>query len=250
MNDRSTERLEATLKEAAAAFQYPPTPDLARDVRPHFARPASRPQPAMRWAVAVAMALLLCLLVATAVPPVRAALLSVLQFGAIQINLLQEAETPATGSGAEMQMVSIADLGETISVEEAADLITLRDPTYPPALGLPDAIYGQNLLYREPVISFFWQATSERPQILLTQIGIPQFGVKWALAEQVLETTVSGQPAVWIEGPHLFDLVDTTIDQETTIATNVLIWSAGNITYRLEGDLTLPQARAIAESWR
>jgi hypothetical protein len=33
-----------------------------------------------------------------------------------------------------------------------------------------------------------------------------------------------------------------------TIDSNVLIWVDGDITYRLEGDLTLEEALAIAES--
>lgn len=245
MNEPALEHLETRLKETAAAFEYPPTPDIAAGVRRRLAAPKSGIQSARRWAVAAAIALLICLLAITAVPPARAALLKFLQIGAVRINLLPESQAPLS----EPQPLSILNLGEPLTLDEAGAIITLRDPATPPLLGEPDAIYGQNLLYREPVISFLWFAAEDRPQILLTQIELPQFGLKWAAGEQILQTAVSGQPAVWIAGPHLFDLSEGRIDQSARMATNVLIWSAGDTTFRLEGDIPLAEARQIAESW-
>ncbi len=248
MNERSVERFAEIVRDSAASFEYPPTPDVAGEVRGRLSPARAPRRPAMRWALVAILVLIIGLLVATAVPPVRAALLKILHIGAIQISLLEDPQASA-GMLAEQQALSITDLGEAMSLEEAGAHVTLRDPAYPPALGRPDAIYGQNLLYREPVISFFWRATRERPPITLTQIEIPNFAFKWVAGEQVLETEILGQPAVWIEGPHLLDLGSGQVDQVTRVATNVLIWNAGEATYRLEGEISLEEAREIAESW-
>ena len=246
MNDSQTDLFAERLRDLAEEFPYPPTPDIAGAVR----RPRGRTRPARRaawrWAAALLLLCALALLLISAVPPARAALLRFLTIGAVRINLLEE--TPAAPA-APAQPVSILDVGRPLSLAEAGELITLRQPPYPPALGPADAIYGQNLLYREPVISFLWQPAAGRPQILLTQIAIPQFGAKWAAGDQLQETEINGRPAYWIEGPHLFNLDNAQIDQGRLIAANVLIWTAGGSTFRLESDLALAEARRIAESW-
>ncbi|MDX1412614.1 MAG: hypothetical protein R3293_00375 [Candidatus Promineifilaceae bacterium] len=248
MNEPSTDRLQDMIRDAAAKFEYPPTPDVARNVRARLFSAQAKRRPDLRWAVALVLVVVLGLLVATTVPPVRAALLRILQIGAVQVNVDEESII-APGLTPEPEPVSIADLGEPISMEEADAFLTFRDPAYPPALGRPDVVYGQNLIYREPVISFFWQEQNDRPQIVLTQIEIPNFGVKWAIGDQVLETEVGDHPAVWIEGPHVFDLNNAAVDLDTRLATNVLIWSDGDVTYRLEGEISIEDARFIAESW-
>jgi hypothetical protein len=251
MNETYPEHLEEQIREAAAAFPYPPTPDIAGAVHARLMPPQQAARGHRRLATAAVAALILCLLAAmvavTAVPQARAALLRILQIGAIQINLLEE---PLPAAREPMQPISIADLGREINWEEARDLVTIPDPPFPPVLGRPAAIYGQNLLYREPVVTYFWPAEQERPQILTTLIALPQMGLKWAAGEQFSAAEVAGQPAAWIEGPHLFDLEQGRTDPSTRVATNVLIWSDGQITYRLEGDLSLAEALQIAESWQ
>ena len=248
MNEFDAAEMEELVRKQAAGFEYPPTPDVAARVGERLAaqRPAARPS--LRWEAAAVMLLLACLAVLAAVPPARAALLRMLQIGAMEINLQEEPLLDAAAVR-EPQPVSIADLGEEISMERAGELVSLRDPAVPLSLGEPDFIYGQNLLYREPVVSFLWLATEERPQLLLTQIEVPSFGVKWAISEQALETAVNGRAAFWIEGPHLFSLDDMSLEQQRVIGSNVLIWAEGETTFRLEGELALDEAVRIAESW-
>jgi hypothetical protein len=250
MNEPYPDNLEEQIRETAAGFSYPPTPDITSAVHarlepPRPDAPGSHRLRTIAFA-ALAFFLLASLVTITAVPPARAALLRILRIGAVQINLLEE---PLPGVEESMQQFSIADLGREISLEQARELITISEPAFPPPLGYPDAIYGQNFLAREPVVSYFWQASNNRPQILLTQIEIPQMGLKWAAGEQFTATEVADQPAAWIEGPHLFDLAESRLIPGTRIATNVLIWSDGGITYRLEGDLSQGEALRIAESW-
>jgi hypothetical protein len=251
MNEPYPEHLEEQIRETAAGFRYPPTPDIAGAVQGRLAKPRQDLRANRRLATAMVTALVLCLLATmlavTAVPPARAALLRILQIGAVRINLFEETLPAAQEPPGPF---SILDLGQEISLDEARELVAMPDPPFPPALGQPDAIYGQNLIYREPVVSFFWQSAEERPQILVTLIAIPQMGLKWAAGEQYTAADVAGQPAAWIEGPHLFDLDRGQIDQAARVATNVLIWSDGDVTYRLEGDLTLAEALQIAGSWK
>ena len=248
MNEFDVTELEKRVRQQAAEFAFPPTPDVAAGVRETLAEKRPAVRPSLRWASAVVVLILACLAVLAAVPPARAALLRMLRIGAMEINLQQEPLLDAA-TVQEQQPVSIADLGEEISMEQAGELITLRDPSAPPPLGEPDFIYGQNLLYREPVVSFLWMATDERPQVLLTQIQVPSFGVKWAISEQAIETAVNGRTAFWIEGPHLFSLDDMSLERQRVINNNVLIWAEGDATFRLEGELTLEEALAIAQSW-
>jgi hypothetical protein len=246
MNEAKPDYLEEKLIETADAFTYPPTPDIAGSVRARLLPP--RPETRVnrrRLAVAVAV-LVLSLLVVTAVPATRAALFRILHIGAVQINLLEE---PLPAAGDALSLFSIPDLGRQTSIEEAAQVISLPEPVFPPELGRADAIYIQDFLDQIPVVSFFWQAAPERPQLLITLIAVPQMGMKWAAGEQFTPVDVSGQPGAWIEGPHLFDLGAARYDPAARAATNVLLWSRNDITYRLEGDLSQDEALRIAESW-
>ncbi len=245
MNDSATERFAERVQNVAASFDYPPTPDIAVGVREQLAIPQrAAAMPRRTWAAGLATVLLLAILATLTITPARAALFRFMRIGAIEINLLDESTAVP-----ELQSVSLVDLGQAISLAEAADYITLDDPAFPPVLSRPDEVYVQRLFYREPVVIFLWHPTAVHPQIILVQIETPNFGLKLASGEQVTQTEVGGQPAVWIEGPHLFDLVGGSVDEQAVIATNVLIWADEFATYRLEGALSLGEARQIAESW-
>jgi hypothetical protein len=81
----------------------------------------------------------------------------------------------------------------------------------------------------------------------LYQIGAEQYAQKGA--EIVEETTVSGQQAFWLQGPHYFRLENDEIQPWLFVGGNVLVWwSADGITYRLESHLTQAEALRVAES--
>ena len=75
----------------------------------------------------------------------------------------------------------------------------------------------------------------------------------WAIKKidpiQIQETTVNGQRAIWAIGPYpiLYSNGDVDYDMRL-IDGHVLIWAEGNVTYRLETDLSLEEAIKIAES--
>jgi hypothetical protein len=67
---------------------------------------------------------------------------------------------------------------------------------------------------------------------------------------------VKGEPGLWIRGsladsPHVFVYHDATgaFREETLrLAGPTLLWAAGPLTYRLEGDFTRDEALAVARA--
>jgi hypothetical protein len=77
----------------------------------------------------------------------------------------------------------------------------------------------------------------------------------YKLAPQLVqETQVHGQRALWTTGPYLLQ-IGSVSNQDNALrrlvtASHTLIWTEGDITYRLECDVSLQEAVRIAESLR
>jgi hypothetical protein len=71
---------------------------------------------------------------------------------------------------------------------------------------------------------------------------------------QVTPVTVNGHSGYWISGaPHFFYYVDPSgkaVDDTHRIVGDTLIWSDGEVTYRLESQLPMAAAIRLAESLR
>ena len=72
-----------------------------------------------------------------------------------------------------------------------------------------------------------------------------------AILHQSGEVTVNGDPGFWIEGVH--EIFYTGPEGEflrdtARLAGNVLLWQHGSVTLRLEADVPMAQALAIAQS--
>ena len=236
------------LTKMAADFPYPPTPSIAQWMQRK--QPPSTPLPVYsrrwRWATAV-VGLLVLMLSLLAIPPVRAAVIEFIQIGAIKIFDAPPLQPVPTES---QQKLSLSDIGTEVTLAQAQEIMPLLMPAVPRFAEAPNVVYQQMLNEREAVFTLVWYGNDDRPQIALTQIGIPSFGIKWASGEQITETAVNDMPAVWIEGPHLFSFAEFAFSDFVTIDTQVLLWTAGNNTLRLEGDLTQAEAVDIAESLR
>lgn len=259
------EAWEARLRDAARTFPYPPTPDIAGAARLQLAEEAGR-KSGLRgrlthrrliWAALIALLLLGGLL---AVPQVRAALVEYLQIGAIRIFLVEPTPTPtpppstATPQPTPTPIASLLDLaGETTLTEaEQQAGFPIRLPTYPADLGQPDAVFLQEL--GGPVVVLVWldDAQPDRVRLSLHELGPGTFGEKGDPG-RVEETQVNGWRAIWAEGPYILQFrrgnrVD--YDFRHLIEGRVLIWTEGEITYRLESDLSLAEAVRVAESLR
>jgi hypothetical protein len=231
-------------------------------------------QQRLAWVVLLALLTLGGLL---AVPQARAAVLKALRIGAIQIFVTEPrptagpatVATPLTGADAATPVDTVtavpptatatlapltammANLAGATTLSEAQALLSfpIRLPTYPADLGRPDMVFIQEMNDGEPVVILVWLEPDnpEEVRLSLYQIGNGDFAFKQT-TRLVQETTVNGEWAIWVEGPHLLQLIDDQRQPWLFVEGNVLIWAEENITYRLESGLSLAEAVRIAES--
>jgi hypothetical protein len=255
------------MQEAAKRFSYPPTPDIAQSVHQQVAKAAFPLHPRRRWVWAVA-AILVCLAALLIVPQVRAAIVNWLHVGGVIIipeastttptvvpptpNPTQSATPNHTPRPTSTAIQSILDLsGETTLVDAQKRVnFPIRLPTYPTRLPAPDRVYLQDL--NGPVVVLVWLDPTEPDGIrfALHILGPGAFVYKMQ-PTVIKETIVNGQSALWTEGPYFLvwqDGSQTTWDMRQIVKGNVLIWTDGQITYRLESSLSLDEARNVAES--
>ena len=255
MTQSAQEGIESNLREIAAQFVYPPTPDIAAHERrrltagqPVVGRPvANRPARLLAGAVAT---LLLLLAVALLVPQTRAALLEFLNIGAIRILVDEEPPTPAPIP--ERTLLDVAGATTLAEASSSAEFEVLL-PTYPADLGPPDRVYVQQVEAAEndeQVVILTWLDPSRPDEAWLSlyQIAVPFYGIKQATVDIINETRVNGQQAFWVAGPHRLQLPDGGYRDWFFVPGNVLIWTDGQMTYRLESGMSMEEAVRIAES--
>lgn len=135
--------------------------------------------------------------------------------------------------------------------QEAAEF-DIRLPDAPTVLGPPDEIYLQRTGNMDPfaAVILVWSNPPglETPRLALYQIGEPQYGSKLAARESLLQDEVNGQPAYWIEGEHLLQIPDANGNVDTRLVGSVLVWTEGQMTYRVEGAPSIDDAVNIAQS--
>lgn len=233
---------EKQIQEWAAAFTYPPTPDIAGKIRPLLTTPAKKAvQPRRRLAWALVLLLLAASLLA--VPSVRAALVQILRAGGITIFVGEEADVEEIPPLLSEQLPAFT---EPITLEEA--LARFPDLALPTELPAPDDVLLHENNAQHAAVIFLWRNAEQPDQIALSlyQINVAQFAYKGA--ERLAETEVNGNRAFWINAPHVFYLQNSQWEQWAFVEGNVLIWWKGSITYRLEGATSLSEALQIAES--
>lgn len=236
MND-----FERHVQQTARHFVYPPTPDIRVGARKGTVR--RTPTPAVRrMAWAVPLALIVLIMVLMAVPPIRAAVLEFLQIGAVRVTQTDDA-VPET-----LPRV-LTDLGGETTLDETRALVDF-DLMFPADYGEPDRVYVQSGIDQMVIMVWLDEDDPERIALSLYQIGPDGVGVN-KLLERFTETEVNGEQAVWAEGPHLLEYRrgGSDVYEETVLVQgNVLIWTADDVTYRLETGLDLAEAVQIAES--
>jgi hypothetical protein len=149
---------------------------------------------------------------------------------------------------------SVLDLAGETTLEEAEQQagFPVRLPTFPADLGEPDRVFFQEL--GGPVVVLVWldEAQPGRVRLSLHQLGPGTFADK-GNPGRIEETNVNGQRAVWAEGPYVLQFrMGSRIDYDLRrlVEGRVLIWAEGEVTYRLETDLSLEEAVRVAESLR
>lgn len=220
---------------------WPPTPDLAARVERALSEPSDKlslGRPRRRRALALALAVAAAALAtALAVPSARTALLRFFHLDGATVERVERLpRVPTTGQ---------LDLGERVSLEEAGARAGFR-PVIPSELGDPDEVYVRP----SGVVSLVWGEGDARAVLSQVRGAIAEEFFKKAAAN-VEPLMVDGAQAVWVPGPHFFmwRTPDGEIrDEPPYLAGSTLLWERDGLTLRLEADLTLPEAVAIAES--
>ena len=256
---------EKHLHTIARKMEYPATPDIAGAVVTHL-RQSTRPRFASRrlaWSLTVMLVLVSSLML---IPMARAAIIEFIQVGIVRIfpqptqspadvirtstpeNITPSTATPVTDFPSLIPMLdTIAGETKLANAREIAPYPILL-PTHPPELGEPDHVYVQDV---EGVMTILiWTDPQQPGRVTMSLHFIP--AGPWAITKTeptLLQVTeVNGQNAVWAEGPYPLTLRNGEIQFTRLVDGHVLIWAEGEVTYRLETDLSLEEAIMVAES--
>lgn len=286
MNELQPELFENQVRSLAKGLDYPRTPDIAGSVmtrlrtfpsptraersaseveagrgvrgedRPHF---ISR---RLAWSLTLILILFSSLML---IPPVRAAVIEFIQIGVVRI--FQGEPTPvtppnqefpstmfpvtATPAATSQPLIPLLErLAGEVSLEEAQRLVyyPVVLPSYPEGLGAPDRVFVQDADGDMTIL--VWIDPQQPDEILMSLHIVPPGS--WAIEKvnpaEVQETTVNGQRAIWAVGPYPLRFSNGNLDIVRMIDGHVLIWTEGDVTYRLESTLSLEEAIRVAES--
>jgi hypothetical protein len=254
---------EAQLRSIAKGMEYPRTPNIAGSVSARL-RQSTRPRflsKAAAWSLTLALILLSSLML---IPPARAAILEFIQVGVVRIFRAEptpivttepspSGQSPVTATPAPTPQSLIPwleRLSGEVTLEEAQARVNypILLPSHPSNLGLPDRIFVQDA--DGPMAFLVWLDPQDPGQILMSLHFLPpeSWAIKKVQPEVIQETSVNGNYAIWTVGPYPVRYEDGDLEYTRMIDGHVLIWSDGNITYRLETDLSLEEAIEIAES--
>jgi hypothetical protein len=213
--------LERALVALGPELDFPPEPDLRSRVQERIER-----GPRYRRALVPALALLVALGIALAVPEARSAILRFFHIGAVTIERVET--LPA---GRERPLT--AGLGPALSLHEAEAragvTLVLNGPR-------PQRFYA-----RPGLIATLLQYRGEA--VLVAELRGDQMGVvkKLAGAATRVEVARIGSFGLWLEGGMHLLIWKPGLGEvrqiETRLAGNVLIWTEGDRTFRLEGGL-------------
>jgi hypothetical protein len=253
--------LEAALRDLGRHLTWPPIPDLVPAVRAGLERGAEvRPiqrRPVRRGMVIAAAALLVLLAGSVALSPaIRAAFLRLFTLPGVRIEVAESPTEPV-----EEPLAEAPFLGQRVSLAEARRevpfTIAVADD-----LGRPDEVYLSGGGDRALVTMAYRRAPNITTDpgtgyaVFLTQLrGSPSADLikKTSVETRVVPVTVGGERGYFVEGEHavyVLDPRDQPLVDEGRIAGNTLLWTRGEVTLRLEADVPLPQALAIARSVR
>ena len=264
MTELQQELFEKQLHSLARGLEYPRTPDIAGSVMKRL-RPSTSPRLVARrfaWTLTVILILFSSLML---IPPARAAILEFIQIGIVRIFRAEptpiappQQEFPATmvpvtatpAPTAEPLIPVLERIAGERSLEGAQQIADypILLPSYPPDLGPPDRVFVQDADGNMTIL--VWIDPDEPSQVLMSLHLIPPGS--WAVDKMdpalVQETTVNGGRAIWAIGPYPIRFSNGNLDFVRLVEGHVLIWTDGDITYRLETDLELEEAIKVAES--
>jgi hypothetical protein len=233
--------LETRLHALAAEVAFPPTPALAAAVEARLeSQGAPRRRLLGRRQLVIALAVLVAAFAAVlaASPGARSAFLEL--FGIKGATVFRVERAP------EIDRYLPLVHGEAVSLAEARRQVDFELLVPETGDGRPiervflDRIVG--------AVSFVYCC----PSLILTQFrgeALPYVQKFAGPGTRVEEVTVDGGRGIWLEGAHAVVFRDASgivRQDELRLAGNVLLWERGDVTLRLEGDLSRDEALDLA----
>jgi hypothetical protein len=214
--------VEAALRDLGQKIQVPRPPDLTASVLTRINAPRRR----NRWLTALVAALTAFAIAFAVSPAVRAGVQNLLEFAGVEFRT----EPPQT--------VAPPLPSQEVSLDEARTQMPF-EIHLPEELGTPDKITVHEgrfvtLHYKDVRLDQFDGTIQTTIGKLLGGDGVERIGDK-----------------VWIPYPHELFYIDRAgawHDEEPQGTGKTLIWQRGQVTMRLEGDLTRERALEISES--
>jgi hypothetical protein len=226
--------LEQRLHALGQELAYPPEPDLAPAVLAQLDR---RPFPWRAAAIAVVV-IAVAVGAAFAVPQARTTILKWFHLRGVtveRVETLPSAEERSQAGG----------LGRPLSRGDAERAVGFE-------LALPPRATPRRVYVLGDALASVILRSRGRP-LLLSEYRAANFSMlkKSATAKTVIEfVRVNGSPGLWLEGgPHTltyFNRRGEFRERSIVIHGNVLLWTDGELTLRLEGNLTKAQALDIS----
>jgi hypothetical protein len=235
--------LERSLVALGRELEVPAAPNLSSAVMQRLA--SRRREPVARRPLALAVALVvLALLTATlAIPDARSALFRVLHIGGEEIEFVDE--LPEVSAQPALPYTLGREVSLTAARRAAGFRIRLLDEK-------PDHVYVGS----EGTVWFLY-GTPQHVRLLVAQTANLSVDSRFmfkkvAVETHVTEVRIDGVQGFFLSGePHVLLLVDSrgeVIEESARLAQDVLVWSRGGITYRLEGDFRKNDALHLARS--
>lgn len=275
---------EQQLRDTAQGLPYPATPDIAQRITARLrAERSAQPTSGRRSSQRLRVAFVVLVLFAAsllAVPDVRATIGNWFRLGAVEIvfptatpqslptdpppvvpTALPAEQTPISASPTAASvprpsptpLASVLDLTGEVTLEQARGQVPfpIMLPTYPEDLGAPDRVFVQD--YDGPVAVLVWVEPGTRDQVRMSLhiLGSDILAKKFVNQfTQLSETTVHGERALWVIGPHMLNFYqrEPGTPRSREVDGHVLIWQEGDVTYRLETESSIEEAVRIAET--
>jgi hypothetical protein len=245
--------LENRLADLGRELDWPSTPDLARAVRARIA--PERPRRQWRWALALAAALVLALAGLLALSPgARETVAGWIGIRGVQVEKVKKlpsvAPVPSGEFGTSLR------LGNATTLDRVEDRRLARVPS---RLGQPDEVY-QREVNGVPIVSLVYRPRPDLPVDQNTGVGALVVEMRGSVGEftfakglppgtTIQQVQLRGTTGYWIAGnPHAFIILSGGPGDELRLAGNVLLWTEGGITYRIESKLSLQMTLAVAQS--
>jgi hypothetical protein len=237
--------LETRLRTLGGELALPSEPNLADAVAARLHGPPPRRRE-WRRPLLVALALVvLAIVIAFAVPPARSAILRFFHLGAVSVERV-ETLPPAP------KLPLTAGLGKPVDRAAAERRIGFRMLLPPLAGGPPKRVYAPSDEFLATELSV--PVDGQRKPVLLIEILGNDLGIAKKVVQketQVAPVAVNGRSGMWIRGPHVVAFVTSSTGINSPVSRSsgsALIWLRGNLTLRLEGDLTEQQALRLART--